>query len=41
GPVFLRLDLSAPPLPRWVGPAAEVDAVNSPQAERQPRRAAA
>ncbi|MFD1280065.1 hypothetical protein ACFQ5C_10305, partial [Methylobacterium goesingense] len=34
GPVFLRLDLAAPPLPRWVGPTAEVDAVNSPQTER-------
>lgn len=34
GPVFLRLDLSAPPLPRWVGPGAEAAGLKPPQAER-------
>ena len=41
GPVFLRLDLSAPPLPRWVGPGAEAAGLKPPQAERDTRRAEA
>jgi hypothetical protein len=41
GPVFLRLDLSAPPLPRWVGPGAEAAGLKPPQAERDTRRAKA
>jgi hypothetical protein len=41
GPVFLRLDLSAPPLPRWVGPGAEAAGLKPPQAERDTPRAEA